>query len=53
MLVDALVAKGVHAQFAPDFETVQKDIEENKNNPAVIVTVGAGDVYKIVDNVGK
>lgn len=50
MLVDALIVKGAHAQFAPDFETVQKDIKENQNNPAVIVTVGAGDVYKIVDS---
>ncbi|MEN9921554.1 MAG: UDP-N-acetylmuramate--L-alanine ligase, UDP-N-acetylmuramate--alanine ligase [Candidatus Parcubacteria bacterium] len=51
MLVDALVAKGAHAQFASDFETVQKDIRENQNNPAIIVTVGAGDVYKIVDSI--
>ena len=28
-------------------------IEENKNNPAIIVTVGAGDVYKIVDTIGE
>jgi UDP-N-acetylmuramate--alanine ligase len=53
MLVDALVAKGAHAQFAPDFESVQKDIKENKNNPAVVVTVGAGDVYKIIDTIGE
>lgn len=50
MLVDALTAKGAHAQFAPDFETVQKDIQEQKNNPAIVVTVGAGDVYKIIDS---
>lgn len=50
MLVEALITKGVHAQFAPDFETVQRDIEENKNNPAIIVTVGAGDVYRIIDS---
>jgi UDP-N-acetylmuramate-alanine ligase len=50
MLVDALIKKDTHAQFAPDFETVQKDIQENKNNPAIVVTVGAGDVYKIVDS---
>jgi UDP-N-acetylmuramate--alanine ligase len=49
MLVDALISKGAHAQFSPDFETVKKDIEENKNNPAVIVTVGAGDVWKITE----
>jgi UDP-N-acetylmuramate--alanine ligase len=51
MLVDALVAKGVDARFVPDFETVQKYIKENQNNPAVIVTVGAGDVYKIADSI--
>ena len=50
MLVDALVSKGAHAQFASDFESVQKDITENKNNPAIVVTVGAGDVYKIIDS---
>jgi UDP-N-acetylmuramate--alanine ligase len=49
MLVDALTAKGAHAQFAPDFETVQKDIQEQKNNPAIVVTVGAGDVWKILE----
>jgi UDP-N-acetylmuramate--alanine ligase len=49
MLVDALISRGAHAQFAPDFESVQKDIQEQKNNPAIVVTVGAGDVYKILD----
>lgn len=47
MLVDALIKKGAHAQYAPDFETVQRDIQEQKNNPAIVVTVGAGDVWKI------
>ncbi len=50
MLVDALISRGAHAQFAPNFETVQKDIQEQKNNPAIVVTVGAGDVYKIIDS---
>jgi UDP-N-acetylmuramate--alanine ligase len=50
MLVDALISRGAHAQFAPDFETVQRDIQEQKNNPAVVVTVGAGDVYKIINS---
>jgi UDP-N-acetylmuramate--alanine ligase len=49
MLVDALISRGAHAQFAPNFETVQRDIQEQKNNPAVVVTVGAGDVWKILD----
>lgn len=49
MLVDTLISRGAHAQFAPDFETVQKDIQEQKNNPAIVVTVGAGDVWKILD----
>lgn len=50
MLVEKINMQGGHAQFSPDFETVRADILQNKNNPAVIVTVGAGDVYKIVDN---
>ncbi len=49
MLVDALKERGAHAQYTSDFESVQKDIRENKDKPAVVVTVGAGDVYKIID----
>ncbi len=50
MLVDALIASDAHAQFAPNFETVIRDIQEQKNNPAIVVTVGAGDVYKITES---
>ena len=49
MLVDALNNRGARVQYAPDFETVQAYIKEKQNTPGVVVTVGAGDVYKIVD----
>jgi UDP-N-acetylmuramate--alanine ligase len=47
MLVDALGSRGAHAQFAPSFESAQNYIQEHKNNPAIVVTVGAGDVWKV------
>jgi UDP-N-acetylmuramate--alanine ligase len=50
MLVEKINEQGGHAHFSPDFEMVQKDIQEQKNNPAIVVTVGAGDVYKIADS---
>lgn len=50
MIVEELLNKKVDAIFCDDFESVKKYIEENKNTPGIVVTVGAGDVYKIIDS---
>ncbi len=50
MIVDELLNKKVEAIFYEDFESVKKYIAENKNIPGILVTVGAGDVYKIIDS---
>jgi len=47
MLVEALIPFGVDVTYCEDFECAQKYIEERKDKKGIMVTVGAGDVWKV------
>lgn len=47
MLMGALIPFGVDVTYCEDFECAKKYIEEHKNEKGIMVTVGAGDVWKV------
>lgn len=47
MLNDAVCAKGVNSIYIKEFEDILKYLEENLKPGDVIITMGAGDVYRI------
>jgi UDP-N-acetylmuramate--alanine ligase len=48
-LVDALKKKHPHVIFAKDFKTAGKEVLKDMGKEDVVMTMGAGDVYKIAD----
>ena len=54
LLAEAVRKEGVEIQSFPDFETAQKEIKaKNWGQNDVLVTMGAGEAYKIVDQTMK
>lgn len=49
MLMGALHEKGVQVEYCETFECAQDYIMKHKNEAGIVVTTGAGDVYKIAD----
>lgn len=49
LLVDKISATGVHAQLAADFDQAKDLLEELADEDALILTQGAGDIYKVAD----
>jgi len=47
MLADAVERNGVDVVYIKDFDEIVKYIEENLSEGDVVITMGAGDVYKI------
>lgn len=47
MLQEALSVLGVDVTYCKDFDCAQKYIEDHKNEKGIMVTVGAGDVWKV------
>ena len=47
MVADAVKAKGRECFYASGFDTAKKILLENAENGDIILTMGAGDVYKI------
>ncbi|GFR35161.1 hypothetical protein TCEA9_09730 [Thermobrachium celere] len=47
MLAEAIEKNGVDVIYIKDFEDIIKYIEENLSEGDVVITMGAGDVYKI------
>lgn len=50
MLVDAIVENGQHAIYMEDFHEVETYLLKNAKSGDCIVTMGAGDVYQIGEN---
>jgi UDP-N-acetylmuramate--alanine ligase len=50
MLADSIIKKGTQTLYCENFECVQNYIKEHVNEERIFVTTGAGDVYKISDN---
>ena len=50
MLADAIAAKGTDAYFFPTFAEIEKFISETCINGDLLITMGAGDVVKIGEN---
>ncbi|MBQ6354619.1 MAG: UDP-N-acetylmuramate--L-alanine ligase, partial [Lachnospiraceae bacterium] len=54
LLADALRKRGVDAYFIPDFEKIETFILENCQENDLLITMGAGNVVKIADDlIGK
>jgi UDP-N-acetylmuramate--alanine ligase len=53
MLVDKINKSGTKAFFVKDFSEAQEVLNEISQNGDVIMTMGAGDVYKIAENIIK
>lgn len=54
LLADALKKRGVDAYFIPDFENIETFILENCQENDLLITMGAGNVVKIADDlIGK
>lgn len=53
MLMGALHEKGMDVEYCETFECAQDYILKHKNTPGIVVTTGAGDVFKIADAVGN
>ena len=49
MLADALVARGVSVEHCGDFVCATDYVNKISSSPGIVVTTGAGDVYKIAD----
>ncbi len=49
MLVDALSAQGVSVEYCRDFVCATDYIKKISDKPGIVVTTGAGDVYKMAD----
>ena len=47
LLMDAIREKGTDAFYFPSFAEIEKFLEENCINGDLLITMGAGDVYKI------
>lgn len=53
MLLDALQKKGVSAEYCETFQCAKDYIKNHKEDSRIIATTGAGDVYKIIDELGE
>lgn len=49
MLGDSIVLRGVTVEYCADFECALEVIRSLSSIPGIVVTVGAGDVFKIAD----
>lgn len=49
MLADALAAGGVSVEYCSDFAGATDYVNKISDTPGIVVTTGAGDVYKIAD----
>jgi UDP-N-acetylmuramate--alanine ligase len=49
MLMDALKIKGANVEYCSDFACASEYVKKVSSDPGVVVTTGAGDVYKIAD----
>jgi len=50
-IVDALKERGKDAQYFDTFEEIAKELEENADENDVIITMGAGDIYRVADEI--
>ncbi len=48
MLMDALLKKGTHVEFCEDIKCTTQYIINHKDEEGIVVTMGAGDVYKAI-----
>jgi UDP-N-acetylmuramate--alanine ligase len=51
MLVDALLKKNQKVLFMSDFYEIEQHLNKEYGNDDLIITMGAGDVYKIGENI--
>lgn len=49
-IVDEQKVKGLRAWAMIDFETIEKYLRETSTSNDVVITMGAGDIYKVVEN---
>ena len=49
LLSDLICSKGGHSVYLPSFEKIEKYLLENCTKDDLLITMGAGDVYKIGD----
>ena len=47
MLAERVAQTGKHAQYVGDFEAIRAYLEEHCKEGDLLMTVGAGDVFKI------
>jgi UDP-N-acetylmuramate--alanine ligase len=53
MLVDAVNKNGDKAIFLKEFKEIKNYLEENTEDENIILTIGAGDIYKVTENLIK
>ena len=49
MLQGALHEKGVNTEYCSDFDCARDYIQKHKAKEGIVVTTGAGDVWKVID----
>jgi len=50
MLVEELKKKGKDVKYLETFEEIQKELENTTGKGDLVITMGAGDIYKVADN---
>lgn len=53
MLAEAVRKTGKHAIALPDFEKIAEMLIERSDSNSVIITMGAGDIFKVADSLTK
>ena len=53
MLAEALRKTGKHALALPDFASITTALEERSDADTLIITMGAGDIFKVADTLAK
>lgn len=51
VLAEKIQKEGVSAQAVDSFDEIKKQLEESAGENSLIVTMGAGDIYKVADDV--
>ena len=49
-LVEVMKSKGQDAKYIESFSDIKKELEENTGDVDLIITMGAGDIYKVSDD---
>ena len=50
-LARAIAVKNPHARALPDFDSIRAELEKNMSEKDLIITMGAGDIYKVGEQI--